>query len=374
MTRHARRGRIRIGYASTFLRNHNGAVWLLGWLKHRDRGDFEVFCYHTGRRRDAKTEVFRELADRFHHIPADLEAAARQIHGDDLDVLVHPELGMDAFNMLLASLRLAPIQCVGWGHPVTSGLPTMDCWLSCELMEPEDGDQHYTEKLVRLPNLGHCYSDAQCRRLATSKPLKSRTDLGLPEDRVLYFCSQSLFKYLPQYDSLFPEIARRVPNAVFVFLAISSAYVVQAFMHRIEKAFAALGMEAKQHCIMRPRLSEQDYVEMNRLVDVFLDNPAWSGNNTTLTAVDAGLPVVTLPTGLMRGRHTYGILKMIGLEETIATDTDDYVRIAAQLGTDAGYREHIRAAILAHREHLYNDTACIQGLEDSFRQAVQEGR
>jgi len=363
-------GKIRIGYTTAFLRAHNGALWLLGWLRHRNRDRFEVICYHTGSKVDEKTREFMLHCDHFHHIPGDLEKTCAKIYSDKLHVLVYPELGMDAPSMLMAGLRLAPVQCVGWGHPITSGLPTMDYWLSCDLMEPEDAQSHYTEKLIRLANLGHCYSRDQHDRLQSRPAPKRRADFKLRDDAVLYLCGQSLFKYLPSYDHLFPEIAKRVPKAQFAFLAISSVYVVKRFMERVDRAFSAAGLKAQDCCVMLPRQSPEDYIALNQVVDVFLDNPPWSGNNTTLTAIDCHLPVVTWPTKFMRGRHSYGILKMLGLNETIARDGGEYIDIAARLGNDPAWRQMIVRKIARDGGRIYDDLSCVQTLEDFYVKAA----
>lgn len=363
--------KIRIGYASAFLRTHNGAVWLLGWLRHRDRDQFEVYCYYTGAKIDEKTAEFRQHCDHFYHIPGDLGSVCTRIVTDNLHVLVYPELGMDASTMAMAGLRLAPVQCVGWGHPITSGLPTMDYWLSSDLMEPENGQEHYTEELIRLPNMANCYSKEQHDRLQSQSTGKKRLDFGLRDDAVLYLCSQSLFKYLPEYDSLFPEIARRVPNAQFVFLGISSVHVVDHFMKRIDRAFTNAGLHAKDFCVMLPRLTPEDYLALNRVVDIFLDNPPWSGNNTTLAAIDCHLPVVTCPTGYMRGRHSYAILKMLGIEDTIASNQQEYVDIAVRLGVNEGWRYEIVQQIVSRHERIYEDTDCVHGLEEFYKHVAE---
>ncbi len=362
--------KIRIGYTSAFLRAHNGAVWLLGWLRNRNKEKFEIFCYHTGSRTDDKTTEFKELCDHFHHIPNNLEKVCEQIHADKLHILVYPELGMDTQSMLMAGLRLALVQCVGWGHPISSGLPTMDYWLSSDLMEPDNGQDHYLEKLVRLPNMANCHSKEQHDQLQASALTKNRNNFGLSEDNILYFCSQSLFKYLPQYDYLWPEIALRVPNAKFIFLAISSIHVVKLFMSRVEKIFKKYGLDAKNYCVMMNRQTPEDYMILNQLVDVFLDNPPWSGNNTGLAAIDAHLPIVCYPTQFMRGRHSYAILKMLGVTETIAKSEQEYIDIAVKLGTNKEWRESIVANIARQHENIYEDVECVRGLESFYEQAV----
>ncbi|MEE8429270.1 MAG: glycosyltransferase, partial [Gammaproteobacteria bacterium] len=363
-------GKIRVGYASACLREHNGALWLLGWLRNRNKHDFEVYCYHTGPEIDSKTREFRDLSDMFHHIPRDLTAACNQIAADKLHILVYPELGMDAQTLLMAGMRLAPVQCVGWGHPITSGLPTMDYWISSDLMEPDNGQEHYTEKLIRLPNIGNYYSREQHDRLQKETSTRSRAYFGLNDKAVLYFCSQSLFKYLPKHDYLFPEIATRVPNAQFVFLAISSVHVVRRFMQRIDQAFKQYNLEAKDYCVMLNRLSTEDYLALNKVTDIFLDNPSWSGNNTTLAALDCYLPVVTCPTMYMRGRHSYGILKMAGLSELIANNEREFIDIAVNLGLNKAWYDRIVGQIRDRGELLYEDTSCVQALEEFYKEAV----
>jgi len=363
--------KIKVGYVSPFLRNHNGAVWLLGWLRARDTADIEVYCYHTSDQKDDKTSLFEQYSDHFCTISDSIQSVAEKIYSDKLDILVHPELGMSPESMMLAGLRLAPVQCVGWGHPVSTGLKTIDYWLSSDLMEPENADEHYCENLVRLPNLANNYSKDQHIRIHNELfGKKSRADFGLPEANVLYFCSQSLFKYLPEYDHLWPEIALKCSDAKFVFLAISSVYVIKKFMARIQLAFNKYGLKAEDYCIMLNRQTPDDYLVLNELVDVFLDNPPWSGNNTSMAAIDAYLPIVTYPTEFMRGRHSYAILKMLDITETIASSESEYVDIAVRLGTDESYLKEIKDKIIANHDLIYNDSSCVRYLESFYRDVV----
>ena len=74
----------------------------------------------------------------------------------------------------LAAQRLAPVQCSSWGHPETSGFPTIDYFLSSELMEPRNGKDHYSEELVLLPNLSVYLEPAEIPTQAFSMQLESR--------------------------------------------------------------------------------------------------------------------------------------------------------------------------------------------------------
>jgi protein O-GlcNAc transferase len=60
-----------------------------------------------------------------------------------------------------------------------------------------------------------------------------------------------------------------------------------------------------------------------------------------MEAIACGLPVVTLPGGLMRGRHSHAILTQLGVPQTAARDKDDCVDIAVRLGTDREWRSEV---------------------------------
>ena len=93
-----------------------------------------------------------------------------------------------------------------------------------------------------------------------------------------------------------------------------------------------MGLSADEHCVFLPPQPSSDYWNLNLLADVFLDTIEWSGCNTTLEAIACGLPIVTLPGQVMRGRHSYAILMQFGMTETIARDKAEYVDIAVRLG------------------------------------------
>ena len=55
---------------------------------------------------------------------------------------------------------------------------------------------------------------------------------------------------------------------------------------------------------------------------IILDSLDWSGFNTSLDALSLDKPIITLPSKFMRGRHTYGILKILKIDENITEKTD----------------------------------------------------
>ena len=185
LPRSAHGARIRVGFASSFFADGTCGRYFRSWIAGLDRSRFEIFVYHL--RRDA-TPFLRDLsphADRVRTFTgASLlpSAMAAAIRADALDALVYPELGMNGPTFALAALRLAPVQCAGWGHPVTTGHSTIDAYFTCAAMEPADAAAHYSERLIALPGIGTDY---------TRPPLPegaARARYGLPEDATLFLC------------------------------------------------------------------------------------------------------------------------------------------------------------------------------------------
>lgn len=365
-------GKIRIAYIAESLGNNSDTRWAIGWLKNHDRSQFEIYCYSVEANADLRTQQFRLLSDAFYHLPDHLDAICDRILADQPHILVFLALGSRVKTNTIAALRLAPIQCSTWGHPVTSGLPTIDYYLSGDLMEPENAQEHYTEELVRLPNIGLSYPKPQL-----PEPTKTRADFGLPEDAVLYLSCQLVFKYLPQHDYLFPEIVQRVPTAKFVFVIRSTLTnqinptLEQQFHQRLEQAFAKAGLTMSDYCIFLPGQDLPSYASLLSCVDVFLDTIGFSGGHTTFDAIACNLPIVACAGEVMRGRQSYAALTMLGVTDTIATSEEEYLQIAVQLGLKPEWRHGIAQRMAVGQTHLFEDTACVKGLEAFYQRVVE---
>ncbi len=363
--------RIRVGYISGHCEWHTVGKLFLGWLEHHDAQKFETYVYHLGREMDFLSFKFEAACTRFVHFSdADLIEACERIRADQLDILVFLEIGMDVMITKIAALRLAPIQCVAWGHPVSSGLPTMDYFISNEMMEPPDSDNHYSEVLVKLPNIGVCVP-----RPSKSTSNRSRHDFGLSDSRTMYVFPHSLFKCLPRYDEVFAHIAKGNTNSQFVFIErdTHSIEVANFFKARVAKIFKRHDLDPDNYIRFVPPLSTQNFLRLLSLADVYLDSIGWSGGMTTLEALGCMLPVVTTPGEFMRGRHSYGCLRRIGVTDTVAQNVEDYIDIAVRLGLDEKWREGIKMKQESKLHKLYDDTDCISGLEQFYRNlAIRE--
>src|SRR5690606_24511696 len=128
-------------------------------------------------------------------------------------VLYYWEIGSDALNYILPFYRLAPVQVTSWGTQVTSGLREVDYYLSSSLIEAPDAQQHYTERL-------HCLSTLLTfQRRVPELPALPRSYFGLPDDRRIYLCPQTVLKLHPDHDELFAKVLEADPEGLLVLKA-----------------------------------------------------------------------------------------------------------------------------------------------------------
>jgi predicted O-linked N-acetylglucosamine transferase (SPINDLY family) len=354
-----RRERLRVGFVSSFFREHTVSRLFQGWIRGLDRRSFEVALYPLGPL-DAWGRALLGAADRARPLSGDLAADVRLLRSEAPHALLYPELGMDMQTLRLAAVRCAPLQAVAWGHPVTTGLPNVDAFLTAEAMEPPHAEAHYSERLVRLPGLSLCID-------APPPVAVSRADLGIPEDRFLVFCTQAIFKLLPRNDHVFARLARRVPRALLVFVGTEGVPGADVFLARMERAFAQEGLRFQDHATLLPPVGHAAFLQLNRVADLFLDGLAWSGGMTTLEAVGCGLLPVCLEGPFMRMRHTAAILRTLGLGEQIAADGDDLVERVAALAGDRALLGQRRAALAAAAGVLWGDARPVRALEEWLR-------
>ncbi|KIL98466.1 TPR domain protein putative component of TonB system [Paramagnetospirillum magnetotacticum MS-1] len=353
------RPRISVGFVSQSFSFHVVCRLSAGWILGLDRDQFEVFVFHTGAKWDQATEALAAGVEHFVDAHAPVSEIIRMISEAELDVVIYPDIGLHPLVDRLALLRLAPVQCATHAHPVPTGMPTMDYFLSGELMEPENSEGHYTEKLVFLPRTGFTLDSPKVDEASPPAPEPERQGPRL-------FCAQSIYKMLPRRDHIFPRIVKAVGPCTIDFIDRFGTYT-DIFRKRMERAFAEHGLNADQHIRVLPGVTSAEFLGLVKAADVSLDTLDWSGGYTTMEALACGTPVVAGNGQFLRGNFSAGILRCAGLGELVAKDEDAYVDLAARLATDADYREIISKKMAENRSRVFNDPGPVQGLADFLK-------
>ncbi len=356
---------IRVGFLSRFFYRHTIGKLNAGLIRNLPRKQFHVTVFRFPGTEDSMSQAIAASANQVVTLPARLDLARNAIADQKLDALIFTDIGMDPLTYFLAFARLAPVQCASWGHPVTTGIPTVDYFLSNKEMEPENADQHYSERLVRFGQLNTCYDEPRL-----SGPAKQRADFNLPDNAHLYLCTQSLYKIHPDFDAVLQGILQGDPDGIVVLLAGPQEHWTELIKRRFGQSMP--DMVERIHFL--PQQPQDDFLHLQSLADVLLDTFPFCGGNTSLEAFAFGTPIVTLATGLMRGRITYACYRQMGIDECIATTTEQYVSLALRLGTDAVFRENMRKQILERKHLLFDNHKAVDDLAQFLLQAVEKAR
>jgi predicted O-linked N-acetylglucosamine transferase (SPINDLY family) len=350
-------GPLRIGFVSTYFHAHAVGRTMHGLIRDLPRDSFRVDVFAITPQRDELAEAIRESADRYVALPRDLGKVREAIESAALDILFFADIGMDPLTYFLAFWRLAPIQMVSWGHSVTSGIDTVDYYVSSEAVEARGSEQFYTEKLVRLPG----YFMPRYRRPVLDGARKSRRELGLPEGKRLYYCPQNLFKLHPDFDPAIRAILERDPEGEVLLVEFLRAGVQELVCRRFARTLGPFA--SRVHFL--PRMNHRDYLHYLSAADVILDPFHFGGCNSSCDALSLGVPIVTLPGAQLPGRFTLGLYREMGLESCIADSPNQFVDIVVRLGRDTDYRKSVSEQISARCERLFDrpDTGVALGEE-----------
>tara|TARA_R110002111_G_scaffold67_1_gene572 strand:- start:6181 stop:10383 length:4203 start_codon:yes stop_codon:yes gene_type:complete len=358
-----RDGRIRIGFISSLFYKHTIGSLMKGIIKNFDREKYHVITISPTKYNDEVAQEIRENSDEYVFLGIDLQRANQVLQSLELDVLFYADIGMDSFIFSLATTRHAPVQCVTWGHPITTGLKTIDYFISSKLIEPEDAQEHYTERLVQLDALPSYYY-----RPTLPDKIKARSAFGLSDDEHVYACPQTLFKIHPEFDLVLAGILRKDPKARIVMIRDNISKWKDLLVERFEKTFP----DVVDRILWLRGMSTFDFLNLIYISDVMLDPLHFGGGNTSYQSMAIGTPVVTLPAKYMRGRGMLAVYKKMGIMDCVVSSIDEYVDLVCRIGEDENFRDQLRLKILSKSHLVFEDINTIREMETFFESALQQ--
>ncbi len=355
-----RPGRPRVGLVSANWHLCTVGSYFGRWIEALARLDIDLHVVHLGPREDAGTDDFAARAPHFHRFGPDVDRFIAQTRALDLDLAIFPELGMIQRLFAAAAAGVARAQWMAWGHPVTSGLPTVSHYLSCGEMEPVGAQRFYREQLRLLPGIGTRYT------LPVRPDARSRDELGLPSGP-LAIVPQSIFKVLPHNDAIYARLLDARGDLRIAFFGADPTEDAARFRQRLR---TAVGARAAERLLFLPELSRGGFMETLGACDLMIDTLGWSGGNSALDALRMGLPIVTCAGEYMRGRQCATMLRLLGVEGAQADAPDGLSELALQRLGDDGFRQHFRDRVDHGLQDLVDDPACDRALMTHIENAL----
>ena len=271
------------------------------------------------------------------------------------DIIFFPEVGEGAVTYSIASQRIAKIQMTSWGFPQTTGLPTIDYFVTSKHIEPENCEEHYSEQLIQLNHLP-CFYERVEALVATDLPAEIDERLG---NNPYIACLQSLFKIHPDFDNVIKSILDKNPNIKIVML---DQFGKSFISNRLTK----IGVNVNEQIVFLPKMERDVFLKVLNDAIVALDPLYFGSGNTMYESFSLGLPIVTMPGKFMRGRAVYGAYQQMGISDLIANSPEDYVNLVTKLVGDDKLREKMRDKINSHSHQLFSAADVIDEFSELF--------
>jgi len=331
---------LRVGFISPHFCLHPVGHFLVRMLENLPRDAFQAVCYSDSGAPDLMTARLRACTAEWHETRSvSDEELARRIREDRIDILFDLAGHTPGNRLLVFARKPAPVQISWLDYVGTTGLSAMDYLLADPRQIPPEAEPFYSEKVLRLPDDYICFDP----------PADAPTVGPLPAQAkgfVTFASFNLLKKTTAQIVEVWSRILDQVPDARLLLKN-----------HGLDRPVpkARLRQQFSEHSIDPSRIIFQGWSPHAELLgayneaDIALDTFPYNGGLTTCEALWMGIPVVTCPGETFASRHGLAHLTAAGLPETIATDCDDYARIAVALAHDlprlAALREGLRARV-----------------------------
>ena len=357
--------KIKIGFISEFLTGHTIGKLFGGLIKYIDRKKFDIFIFHAP---NTKKNIIKNEIDKLSYKVINLKNKIKeqhiQIENENLDIIFYPEIGMSPTIYFLAFARLAPVQIVSWGHPETTGINTIDYFLSSTLLESDNIKKKYSETLICLSQFPLYYQPP--KNLGT---LKNRKDLGLPENVRLYGCPQSLFKLHPDFDLILEKILVEDPDSYIVL--IGNKGKEKYWSETLKKRWSKKLNIINKRILFTKSLSLVEYISLCKCVNVLLDPLHFGGGNSFLEAMLVGTPTITMPGIDLKTNITAAAYKQMKiLNPPIVKNVKEYVSLATKLARDDKNNLSLREeSKIAANNNLYDNLQTLMEFEKFLEEA-----
>ncbi|MEY4295431.1 MAG: hypothetical protein RLY82_1119, partial [Pseudomonadota bacterium] len=148
---------LKVGFVSGDLKSHPVGFFLQGWLPHVDRNRLSLHAFSMLDVDDVTSQNLRPQFATWRNIAkmSDDEVLALT-SAMGIDVLIDLSGHTDMNRLPLFACRAAPVQISWLGWYATTGVVNMDYFFTDRISSPEATAQHYSEKLVYLPDTRLC--------------------------------------------------------------------------------------------------------------------------------------------------------------------------------------------------------------------------
>ncbi|KOR36870.1 hypothetical protein AM228_09775 [Planktothricoides sp. SR001] len=359
---------LKIGYLSSGFNRHS-VGWLVRWIfKYHNREKYQIFAYNLGSKNDDLKYFFEDIQQSPSNFIDVFNWGAREIAEliarDEIDILVDLDSITHRLTSQVLALQPAPIQ-ITWLGCDASGLPAIDYFIADPYVLPETASDYYAQKIWRLPKVYVAVDGFE-----VGIPTIRRDSLGIPNDAVVYFSSQTGYKRNPENARLQLRIIKQVKNSYFLIKNLGDEALTRRFFEQLADEEDVDSSRLR----FLPQVSLEEIHRANLgIADVVLDTYPYNGATNTLETLWMGIPLVTRVGEQFAARNSYTMMVNAGITEGIAWSDEAYVEWGIKLGQNSRLRQEISWKLLQGRqtEPLWNTKQFTREMENAYEQMWQ---
>ncbi len=271
---------------------------------------------------------------------------------NNFQLAYYPDVGMSQESIYLSNMRLAPIQAMGTGHPVSSTSKAMDYFISgAEVETAAAPEKNYDERLVLLPGL-------------SVHPVHPSYQPAFPEldDSVcIVNCPWAHMKNNSFMAGNLKKVLDQVEKKVCFHTYPGNGMVRNnGFMATVYDYSRILPVDS---FLVVEDLPYADYMARQEKGRFCLHSYPFGGGTTAVDALILGKPLVVLRGGNEYNRYAAALLHRISLDELVADTVEQWSAIVVRLVNDSAYLTEtaakVRSADLEARLFRVEDAACL---------------
>ena len=325
--------KLKIGFVSADFGNHPGGYFTLSTLRELRKRNFELIAYPTIERNDEFSYHFRPLFSKWHSIEKKKdEEVVRQIFKDGVHILIDLQ-GHSAKNRLpIFMYKPAPIQATWLGQGST-GIPEIDYFIGSDHVTPKHEEEHYVEKVLRLPEISQCFTPPDFDLEVKNLP-------AIKNNFITFGCINKLTKVNDDVIALWSKVLLSIPNSKLLLKNkdLDSKKIVEATFRRLESQ----NIKKDRLILEGHAKTRKELLDVYNKIDIALDPFPFQGNTSTIEAVWIGVPVITLKGDRYLFHFGESINSNLNMLDWIAENHNEYISKAIKFSSNLKELSKIR--------------------------------
>ena len=316
--------KIKIGFISEFFSNHTIGKLFKGIIFNLDINKFQIIVFHSPKTN--KSPIFEEFLEAENSLgiknvvlSKGFQKRVDEIKKENLDIVFFPDIGMSSEFYYLSFIRFAKTQITSWGHPITTSNSSIDYFLSSKLLETDNAQKRFSEKLILSNYLPMYFYKPKIKNILLDSEITKKN---------IYFCSQNLIKIHPHFDEIVEKILTIDKKAKIFFIKDKEKLIFEKLIKRL-KSRSSINLERINFL---DKMGVEEYINLCGSSSVLLDTLYFGAGNSFHESMFYGTPTVTMPTENLKSRIVLGAYKQMQIEKApVVNSIDEYVECAIQI-------------------------------------------